>query len=91
MYGSCVRSQRHNEVVETVAGVVCGHNDRPVRPVVILRVAVRAVLTSLQQKTTHEKQSIRIGYNLSKLNNFLKISISFALLHSCTFSLFTWQ
>ena len=48
---SRVGPQRHDEIVEAVAGVVGRNDDGPVRPVVVLRPLELAVFTRLQNKT----------------------------------------
>ena len=47
--GSSVRPQRHDEVVQAVAGVVGRDDDRPVRPVVVLRSLELTVLARLHR------------------------------------------
>ena len=47
VFGAGVRPQRHDEVVQAIAGVVGDDDDAPVGPVVVLRSVVGAVLTFL--------------------------------------------
>ncbi len=46
-----MRPKRNNEVVETIAGVVCSNNYSSVLPVILPGMFKTAVLTSLNKKT----------------------------------------
>ncbi len=72
-----MRPKRNDEVVETIAGIVCSDNNGSILPVIFSGMFKTTVLTSLDKKTTFQPITIRnefyviLEITMSVINIFL--------------------
>jgi hypothetical protein len=53
-----MRSERHNEIIQSTAGVVSTHNNGSVRPLVFLGILMGAVFTFLVHRGKSSKNDV---------------------------------